>query len=132
MKKYILPGLLLIAACRSERWKWTHLPNKIAWNEDTVVNYRIDFRKDHYFLYTTEDTLGQQKIIKGYGGRYWRSHDTIYLSFKGNVQPPMLSFMIVASGGYLSQQFRDHRAIMYFRYRFDITDPRHSWDNFFP
>jgi hypothetical protein len=64
MKKLVLPGLLLIAACRSERWKWTHLPNIIAWNEDTVVNYRIDFRNDHYFLYTTIQGSSRHNVFE--------------------------------------------------------------------
>jgi len=100
MKRFIfLAGVgIVLAACR-------HIPSydpihaRMAWNEDTVVSYR---------------------------GYYRRSHDTVYLSFKGKERPPMYGFLIIASGGYLSQQFRDHRKIMYLRYRFGFA--RHGFN----
>ena len=120
MKKIILPLLLLLTACSGSRGKkLSYLHDNvicIAWNEDTVVKYYIAISNEHTFLYTIEDTLGNQRIITTYKGDCSYSHDTIYLSFKGKVQdPPMRDFMIQASGGYLSQQFKDRRKIMYLR-----------------
>jgi len=130
MKKLIFSALMLVAACNSSNHAKKSDVVMIAWNEDTVVNYRIAFIKDHSFLYTTEDTIHQQKIVTGYSGHYRRSKDTVYLSFKGKKQPPMRNFLIIASGGYLSQQFRDHRTIMYLRYRFGPAG-RHAINFFF-
>ena len=113
---------IVLSACRDSRsHKDDIVHTRMAWNEDSVVNYRIAlFLKDHSFAYMTEDTVDGQKIIYDYHGHFRRSRDTLYLSFKGKTQPPMYDFLIFASGGYLSQQFRGHRKIMYLRYRWHI------------
>jgi hypothetical protein len=120
MKKLILPGLFLIMACSvlKKEAHWPHAPLiYLAWNEDTVVSYRVAIFTDkcRSFLYTTEDTISGKKVVTDYRGQYRLSHDTIYLLFKEKAEPPMCAFMIRASGGYLSQQFKDHRKIMYLR-----------------
>jgi hypothetical protein len=118
MKQLILPVLVLLTACSSRRkdasfsWRNTRF---LAWNEDTIVNYRVVIAKDNTFLYTTEDTVNHKKVIKGYGGHVRYSQDTVYLLFKGNVQPPMRPYLIGARGGYFSQLFKDGRKLMYLR-----------------
>lgn len=119
---FLLEIIALVAGCKNtHRVAITHKVVNwgdaiVAWNEDSIVNYRIAFFRDHTFWYTTEDTIHDQKIVTGYKGRFKYARDTMFLFFKGKTQPPMHGFLIRAVGGYFSQQFRDHRPIMYLRY----------------
>ena len=132
MKQFIFCFICLrvMAGCTPGLRQLGKQDSIVAWNEDTVVNYRIAFFRDHRFLYTTEDTVQGQKVVVGYGGWYRYARDTMFLTFKGKKSPPMCGFLIHAYPAYFSQQFRDHRRFMYLRYRWELF-ARHGVRDYF-
>jgi hypothetical protein len=84
----------------------------LAWNEDTINEYRISLYYDQTFSYGVRDS---KKRVTQYYGLYTISPDTIFLSFKAK-EPPMCPYLVKElSGTYLIQYFLDGRKRMFLR-----------------
>jgi hypothetical protein len=110
----ILIGLILLTACsvlhgrKDNVYDWHNIVG-MAWNQDTVNDYRILFYRNNAFSYIVK-TSPKPRIqeVNIYEGAYTISPDTVYLSFKGKHQPPMLNYLIRdASDLNFIQYFRD-------------------------
>ncbi len=109
-----LIGLTLLTACgtlhgrKDNAYDWHNIVG-MAWNEDTINDYRIIFYRNNAFSYTVK-TSPKPRIqeINIYEGAYSITPDTVYLSFKGKRQPPMSNYLIRdASDLNFIQYFRD-------------------------
>jgi|GEM_PF-5737679 hypothetical protein len=91
----------------------------LAWNEDTVKDYRIIFYKDSSFTYAVKTPAGRHTQLLIFYDGHFRSvanTDTIYLFFKDRKPPPMSNYLIKGeSGDYFVQYFRDGRPKMFLR-----------------
>ena len=91
----------------------------LAWNEDTVNDYRIIFYKDSSFSYAVKTPAGRHtQLLIFYDGHFRNvpNTDTIYLFFKNRKPPPMSNYLIKGeSGDYFIQYFRDGRPKMFMR-----------------
>jgi hypothetical protein len=91
----------------------------LAWNEDTVNDYRIIFYKDSSFSYAVKTPAGRHtQLLIFYDGHFRDAGntDTVYLFFKDRKPPPMSNYLIKGeSGDYFVQYFRDGRPKMFLR-----------------
>jgi hypothetical protein len=115
-------SLTLLTACstlhgrKDNVYDWHNIAG-MAWNQDTINDYRILFYRNNAFSYIVKTyTKPRIQEVNIYEGTYIISPDTVYLSFKGKQQPPMLNYMIRdASDSNLIQYFHDGRPGMSLR-----------------
>jgi hypothetical protein len=112
----IFIALSLLTACsalhgrKDNVYDWHNIVG-MAWNQDTVNDYRILFYRNNAFSYIVK-TSPKPRVqeVNIYEGAYTITPDTVYLTFKGKQQPPMLNYMIRdASDFNLIQYFHDGR-----------------------
>ncbi len=112
----IFIALSLLTACstlhgrKDNVYDWHNIVG-MAWNQDTINDYRILFYRNNAFSYIVK-TSPKPRVqeINIYEGAYAITPDTVYLTFKGKQQPPMLNYMIRdASDFNLIQYFHDGR-----------------------
>ena len=100
----------------------------LAWNEDTIHDYRFTLTRDKKFAYKIimRDTT---KVERNYHGTFKNNstYDTIFLTYYNNVRPLKANNYLVkeASGGYLIQSFEDNSKRIFLRIqRFGLNNFR--------
>jgi hypothetical protein len=104
----------ITTGCSSSRRYLTPMEYDLAWNEDTVNDYRLILTKKGNFTYTIkEGTKAKTEIYKGtFGG----TGNELFLNFNGN-KPAVLNPVVIieASNNYIIQYFTDGRKRMFLR-----------------
>jgi hypothetical protein len=115
-----LTTLLIIAVigiatgCSSSRPSLSPFDYEIAWNEDTVNDYRLIFTKKGDFTYMIKD--GVKHNSKIYKGTFGGVDNEIFLKFNSDKPEGLNPVVIIeASNNYYIQYFTDGRKRMFLR-----------------
>lgn len=100
--------------CSSSRPTLKADDNEIAWNEDTLNDYRLILSKKGDFTYKIKD--GVKKTVNTYKGTFGGVDNEIYLKFNGDKPEGLNPVVIIeASNNYYIQYFTDGRKRMFLR-----------------